>query len=289
MSKTYIQLDRDLLRDERILALPPSYRCVLWTILDHCCFSECVKDDHGVQIFLKPGQFLCTIRHLAELANVGKKDAEHAIKKLIAFGVLGQEVGHKKSIFTILWGINFDYGGTTNGTKPKNEKKVGQDWDKLSREENDQDFQKVGHKRTKEVFCCFIYSCLEKISDPSISEKEKIRITKKYSEEIVSNAVKVIMEPNFEIDGTLLKALNAACKGEWKPKKKKEEDFEKNKKLATMLEGERNNYRFEALSKKIEIIKGMISECVDYAMPYKKFYSKVEQIGKINIKQEIAE
>lgn len=119
----FVQIYRDLLKDPSIVSLPPSYRCVLTTLLAYACYAPCKVDDHGIAIELQPGQFMCSIRHLAELANVGRKDAEHAISKFITLKILGQKVGHKKSIFTILWGIKFNDNGTTSGTK------VGQEWD----------------------------------------------------------------------------------------------------------------------------------------------------------------
>lgn len=134
-----------------------------------------------------------------------------------------------------------------------------------------------------------VFSCLEVLQDPSISQKHKTQITKAYqsNEQLVRDAVAVVTHESFIPDENLLKSLRAALKHEWKPKQGSEMDFENNKILAKKLEGQRNNYTFSALNKHLEIIKGPSCECVEYAMSFKKFYSEVEKKGKINIKQEI--
>lgn len=112
----YVQILHELLRHSSFISAPPAYRCVLLTIIDHACYAPCQQDDHGVLINLLPGQFLCSIRKLAELANVGRKDAEHAIDRFFKIGILGQEVRHTKTVFTILWGIKKQDSGTEFGT-----------------------------------------------------------------------------------------------------------------------------------------------------------------------------
>lgn len=126
MSETessYIQIYRDLFLQPCVISLSPSYRCVLTALVFNACYAPCQQDDHGVPIDLLPAQFMCTFRHLAELSNVGRKDVENAIAKFLQLKILGQEVRHRKSIFTILWGIKINKGGTSIGTR------LGQDWD----------------------------------------------------------------------------------------------------------------------------------------------------------------
>ncbi len=119
----YVQIFHDLLRHPSVISAPPAYRCVLMTIIDYACFSPCIQDDHGVIIHLLPGQFLCPIRKLAELANVGRKDVEHAVARFTQIEILGQEVRHRKTIYTILWGVKYQSSGTIVGTT------LGQDRD----------------------------------------------------------------------------------------------------------------------------------------------------------------
>lgn len=112
----YVQILHDLLRHPSVVSAPPAYRWVLITIIDHACYAPCQQDDHGILINLLPGQFLCSIRKLAELANVGRKDVEHAIERFSKIEILGQEVRHTKTVFTILWGIKNQDTGTRIGT-----------------------------------------------------------------------------------------------------------------------------------------------------------------------------
>lgn len=281
MSQGYFQVYRDLTRHPSVIALPPSYRCVLWTILDYCCYLPCTQDDHGVLINLKPGQFMCTIRHLAELSNVGRKDAENAIKKLIDIKILGQHLGQRKSIFTVLWGLELNNDGTTSGTS------LGQVWD-IKEQRNKERRQKKQQQQA--TASAVVFSCLLTLADESITQKNKEDLTKAYhdKEQIVIDAVKAVTVPGFVPKNTMLQSLRAACKGKWCAGQTAD-DSKLNKALAIKLEGKRNKYQFEALSKDLEIVKGPKSECVKYKMSHQKFRSEVERIGGINIKNEIGE
>ena len=63
-----------------------------------------------------------------------------------------------------------------------------------------------------------VFSSLEKIKDPSVTDKEKLRISKKYDQPSVDNAVAVVTDPHFVPKETMLRSLNAALVGEWKPR-----------------------------------------------------------------------
>jgi DNA-binding transcriptional regulator YhcF (GntR family) len=121
-NNSFVQIFRDLLRDPSVTSLPPSYRCVLFTLLDYACYSPCKQDDHGVLIDLLPGQFMCTIRGLADLANVGKNDAERALAKFVDLKIVRQEVRRKKTIVTILWGLKQQKTETTTETRKRQER-----------------------------------------------------------------------------------------------------------------------------------------------------------------------
>ena len=79
-------------------------------------------DDHGKLIDLLPGQFMCTIRQLADISNVGKNDAERALKKFVDFKIVRQEVRHTKTIITVLWGMKIQSGETTSGTRKRQDR-----------------------------------------------------------------------------------------------------------------------------------------------------------------------
>lgn len=116
----YVQILHDLLRSDLFLDAPCAYRCVLITLLDRVVFEKQVMDDHGRKITVRPGQYLTTIRELAVLANVEKNDAERAVKYFS--GIVRQEVRHRKSLFTILWGIKLNNSETGSETKKRQER-----------------------------------------------------------------------------------------------------------------------------------------------------------------------
>jgi hypothetical protein len=129
-----------------------------------------------------------------------------------------------------------------------------------------------------------VFPCLSKISDPSISENEKLKITKKHlhEEQVVIDAVAAITSEKFEPDGTLLKALRAAIKHKWKPNAN---DFSKNKALALNLEKITSQCKFTALNAYLEIDRGgqSIPPCIIYSMPFEKFCAEIEKQAKIKI------
>lgn len=118
----YIQIYRDLILDPSFVGLPPSYRCVLFSLLANACYTPWQQDDHGKLIDLLPGQFMCTIRHLADISNVGKNDAERALKKFVEMKIVRLEVRHKKTIVTIVYGIRLKNGETTKETRKRQDR-----------------------------------------------------------------------------------------------------------------------------------------------------------------------
>ncbi len=204
-NNSFVQIFRDLLRDPSVTSLPPSYRCVLFTLLDYACYSPCKQDDHGLLIDLLPGQFMCTIRGLADLANVGKNDAERSLAKFVDLKIVRQEVRHKKTIVTILWGLKIEKSETQSETKKRQERdtKEEQQENKNIKEEQQQTFDVV-------------FSSLNCFAEIDISQKEKLRICKKYTEIQVSEAVTIVTSKGFIPEESILKSLNAALKYNWK-------------------------------------------------------------------------
>ncbi len=78
----------------------------------------------------------------------------------------------------------------------------------------------------KESAAAAIYPSLEKIPDSEVSQAEKKRISSKYDEVTVNDAVARVLQSDFVIEVSLLKSLNAACKGKWKPEKSKASEKE---------------------------------------------------------------
>lgn len=131
---------------------------------------------------------------------------------------------------------------------------------------------------------CVVFSCLEKIDDPSIGQKQKERITRNHegNEQLVIDAVAAILQPSFKPETTLLKALNAAIKGAWKPLPEKEDSIKLNKKKALELQMKGHQYyKIEACSSYLEIIAGPISHIVQYELSSDKFDKQVQEHLKI--------
>jgi len=212
---SFIQIYRDLLTDPSFIGLPPSYRCVLFSLLANACFMPCQQDDHGVLIDLLPGQFMCTIRHLAEISNVGRKDAEHAISKFIALKIVGQEVGHRKSIFTILWGIKLNNGGTRSGTRKGQERDIKEEGKKERMLKEEKDMVTTTKEKEKMVGGGFSEDVVlfnlkgEKVQANS-SDIYRHFLKFEYPTEIISQAIREIKLYKTPVSN-ILKCLESIC------------------------------------------------------------------------------
>jgi hypothetical protein len=125
---------------------------------------------------------------------------------------------------------------------------------------------------------CVVFSCLEKINDLSIDQKEKERLTRKNegNEQVVINAVAAILQSSFTPERSLLISLRAAIKGQWKPLPEKEDNIKINKKKALELEMKGHpNFRVDACNTFLEIIAGPISRIVQYDLSPDKFDKQV--------------
>lgn len=100
---SYFSLPRSLTRTKIWNDLPLSYQKVFTVLVDNACFSICKFDDHGHVFDLQPGQFCGSYAEIKELCGKHVKliDVERAIKKLISYDFLRQEVRYRKSIITI--------------------------------------------------------------------------------------------------------------------------------------------------------------------------------------------
>lgn len=110
MLNGYIEIEKDLFTNPLYKSLPFTYRHVFMTIICHAAFKETKFDDHNVIVNVQPGQFLTTYRKLAKLCDEDEIDArivQRAIDKLIVIGFIKKEVAHRKTLFTILGGVNF--------------------------------------------------------------------------------------------------------------------------------------------------------------------------------------
>ena len=101
MAEGFIQIKRSLLDHPCVVKAPVAQRWVLITIANHCCFKPTQMNDHGVLIDLDAGEFLCTVRELAKLANVEKNDVERALERFSNNLLVRQGVRHKKTVVSI--------------------------------------------------------------------------------------------------------------------------------------------------------------------------------------------
>lgn len=127
MSEGYIQITRELINDPNVRAAPIAQRWILITILEFCCFKPKKIDDHGVIIDLLPGQCMITLRSFAEYIGAEKNDVERAIARFSKVKILRQEVRHKKTIITALWGIEIHTCETTIETKVRQERDTNEE------------------------------------------------------------------------------------------------------------------------------------------------------------------
>jgi DNA-binding transcriptional regulator YhcF (GntR family) len=133
----FVQIYREALTDPAINEMPLTYRWVYLTILINACHSPCTFNDHGITINLKPGQFMCTIRKLAELANVKPNHVQRALAKLSHMQKVIQEVIHKKTILTVVWGLKLNNGDTRNDAKVIQERYTKEESKKVKHDEDD--------------------------------------------------------------------------------------------------------------------------------------------------------
>lgn len=179
----YFTVCRDVLRHPSVVAAPVAYRWVLLTIMERASFEVQEKDDHGVTIFLEIGQLLCTIRLLAEWANVSKNEAERAVSRFLKVGILRQEVRHTKTLLTLTFPIT--YKQMKHLCETRSETKVRQDRD-TNNKENKENKEELTTTKPPPKKLVVVFSCLENIEMPY---EEKVRFCKDFNEEDVSYAV----------------------------------------------------------------------------------------------------
>lgn len=110
MLKGYIEIEKEFLQDPLYKSLPFTYRHVLLTIFCHAAVKETKFDDHNVIVHVQSGQLLTTYRHLADLCDedeIDRRIVERALNKFESIGILKKEVANRKTLLTILCGVNF--------------------------------------------------------------------------------------------------------------------------------------------------------------------------------------
>lgn len=130
MLNGYIEIEREFLKSPLYKSLPLTYQHVLLTIFCHASFKETKFDDHNVVVNVQAGQLLTTYRHLADLCDkdeIDRRIVERALLKFEAIGFIKKEVAHRKTLLTILCGVNFkkcEKSGQETGQETGQEKRV---------------------------------------------------------------------------------------------------------------------------------------------------------------------
>lgn len=123
MCSKFLQISDDLLDHPTVDALSDRDFRVLIRLLRMLRHGDDKKDDHGQEICLKKGQLMFTFRNLSEVLEIPKTSLENLLNKLEKVGILGQDLGHVKSILTLSEKYVIKKPGTESGTS------LGQDWD----------------------------------------------------------------------------------------------------------------------------------------------------------------
>lgn len=225
MSNSFVQIYRDLLESEEVLRAPIAQRWVLVTILSRAVHSECTKDDHGVNIDLLPGQLIITIRKLAEWANVEKNDVERAIKRFIECKILRQEVRHRKTVLTILWGVKTKDSETIKETKVRQKRDTKQE-----EQENKTVSLFVGDARSRDnkkeenkVYVSPLLSAKTKNTPSGVITQKKEEVLKNltelgYSIEEIQESIEVFEKYKGYISTTISNYLEGIIKNKRKEK-----------------------------------------------------------------------
>lgn len=152
-SKGFLKLSRSLLEHPVIEGLPDAQYRLFIKILTRMTYSDCEVDDHGKLVKLRAGQYMFTLRELASESTLSKSSLGRFIQRLVDEKILGQEVGHTKTIVTLLHSDSCELlkleSGTSFGTT------VGQDWDKVEDphilHKNDKSDNKLKNKQKEKI------------------------------------------------------------------------------------------------------------------------------------------
>lgn len=124
----FIQVPRSLLEDPRIMGAPDAYFRVFLKIIDVAAFEPREFNDHGVVLKIEVGQAAFSMRQFATECGpyISKDQVHRAIKYLIKFDFVRQEVRHRKSIITITHKDTYELilrsGATTSATRARQER-----------------------------------------------------------------------------------------------------------------------------------------------------------------------
>lgn len=101
MSRPFMQIYNDLLDHPVIDGLSDKWHRIFIRILKKFVYADTIKHDHGKEIHLKRGQYMCDIRTLADEFGLKKSTLDDFIRKLRKHEIIGQNSGHIKTVITL--------------------------------------------------------------------------------------------------------------------------------------------------------------------------------------------
>ncbi len=236
------------------------------------------------------------IKSMCKKTKVKETKAKQVLKKLASpFALLGGrpliEIRHRKkpdgsndtNLINIvpIWRQNGDYfrgvgRQTTQGGGSPNDP-CGSPNDYKEEPYIKEPIQQQGKKNSA---AAAIYPSLEKIPDSEVSQAEKKRISSKYDEVTVNDAVARVTQKDFTPEVSLLKSLNAACKNSWKPEKTKQQQQKDKKDAATLKENLRDmSYCYTRSDCMLKFVTGDIIDLrIASDGEVNKIFAKVTQI-----------
>lgn len=162
MSNGFFSIPRSLYEHSTVVSAPhPQFRILIY-ILCNMAYKDCIQDDHGKQIHVKPRQLLITERELEKQTKTKPSTAGRALKRFSGVGILHQEVQHRKTLITYTYSECYD--NQNESCEAESEAKVKQECSKSEAQKN-----KVIRKEGNKVEDTNVSSC----SEPSHSRRSK--------------------------------------------------------------------------------------------------------------------
>jgi hypothetical protein len=150
----YIRIPRSLLNDPRIIGAPSAYLRVFLQILNYAAFEPREYNDHGVILKIEVGQAVFSMRQFAELCGpeISKDQVHRAIKYLIKFNFVRQEVRHRKTVITITHSDTYELilesGATRSATRPRQDRDTKENYKNISSLRSDRKKKKINKKES---------------------------------------------------------------------------------------------------------------------------------------------
>jgi len=251
-------------------------------------FSRCSNEKReimfdGRNIILFPFQFIFGRLICSTETNMSEREVRTQAKRMEDSGFLKKATNKTPNRFTI-------YEWVLDGfIKSKDQVKDQQSTKYRPSTDHNQDnkiIRSIDNTTPTPLPVVAVFSCLEKINDPSVKQADKVSITRKYhdKEQIVIDAVAIVTASDFVPEETILKALWGMCKIQAKPKEPKENVVQKNREYAKKAkEKYKGPYGFEKLNSGFEIMKGVnaASEIIKWDESHENFKNKVNKILKL--------